>query len=101
LELVYSAARAPVVAGGFDNVAVHVDDLEATRADLAAAELDLGPVETPGGPDGPRTASMVDPDGYRLELVPWPPGQPSGMIRGDFHSASRTQPATSRGDTWR
>jgi lactoylglutathione lyase len=36
--------------------------------------VDPGPVERPGGPDGPQTAWLTDPDGYRIELVQWPPG---------------------------
>ena len=84
LELVHSVARGPVGAGGFDHLAVQVDDLETTRHDLAASGVDVGPVETPGGSDGPHTASLVDPDGYHLELVQWPPGHPTGMTRADF-----------------
>jgi len=94
LELVHSRARDPLAPGGFDHLAVQVDDLEATRGDLVAARLDVGPVETPGGPDGPRTASLVDPDGYHLELVQWPSGHPVGMTRADFETPLRTQSRT-------
>ena len=94
LELVHSGARGPLAPGGFDHLAVQVDDLEATRADLVAAGLDVGPVETPGGPDGPRTASLVDPDGYHLELVQWPSGHPVDMTRADFEPVPRTQSPT-------
>jgi lactoylglutathione lyase len=69
LELVHSEADDPVTPGGLDHLAVQVDDLPATRGELNAAGLDVGPVETPGGPDGPHTASLFDPDGYHLELV--------------------------------
>jgi lactoylglutathione lyase len=101
LELVHSDARGRSVPGGLDHLAVQVDDLGATRADLAAAGLAVGPVETLGGPDGPRTASVVDPDGYHLELVQWPPGHPIGMVRADFEPPSRTQVSSSRKDTRR
>ena len=77
--------------GGLDHLAVQVDDLEATRADLAIAGLDAGPIETPGGPDGPRTTTVVDPDGYHLELVQWPPGHPLVMTRTDFETAPPEQ----------
>ena len=92
LELVCSGAPGPVAPGGLDHLAVQVDDLAATRADLAAAGIDVGPVEAPGGLDGPHTASLVDPDGYHLELVQWPPGHPTGMMRADFEPATRTPP---------
>lgn len=99
LELVHSPAGGPVAPGGFDHLAVQVDDLETTRAALLAALLGVGPTETPGGPEGPHTASVVDPDGYHLELVQWPPGHPTGMTRADFEPAPRTQPTDSRKDT--
>jgi lactoylglutathione lyase len=84
LELVDRTDGGPVVPGGFDHLAIQVDDLEATRRDLVAAGLDVGVVETPGGRDGPRTVAVVDPDGHRLELVQWPVGHPVAMTRGDF-----------------
>jgi lactoylglutathione lyase len=85
LELVH-AAPGDSAAGGLDHLAIQVDDLEATRADLAAAGLDVGPVDRPGGPDGPHTASLFDPDGYHLELVQWPPGHSVAMTRADFEA---------------
>ncbi len=87
LELVHRPADGPVGPGGFDHLAVQVDDLTATRARLVAGGLAPGGVETPGGPDGPRTAWVTDPDGYRLELVQWPEGHPAGMTRDDFRPA--------------
>lgn len=84
LELVYRPADGPVTAGGCDHLAVQVDDLAETRARLIASGLQPGEVELPGGLDGPRTAWLVDPDGYRIELVQWPPGHPVGMTRADF-----------------
>ena len=90
LELVYSAERVSVIPGGFDHLAVQVDDLEATRANLTSAGLDIGPVQTPAGADGPHTTSVSDPDGYHLELVQWPPGHPIGMTRTDFEPPPST-----------
>ena len=94
LELVHLGESGPLAPGGFDHLAVQVDDLGATRADLVAAGLDVGLTGTPGGTDGPRTASLVDPDGCHLELVQWPPGHPVGMTRADFEPVPRTQPRT-------
>jgi hypothetical protein len=31
-----------------------------------------------------RTSWLIDPDGYRIELVQWPPGHPAGMTAADF-----------------
>jgi lactoylglutathione lyase len=94
LELVHRAGEEPVDPGGFDHLAVQVDDLEAARADLVDAGLEPGRVETPGGHDGPRTARVVDPDGYHLELVQWPPGHPVGMTREDFAVTRPDVPST-------
>ena len=85
LELVYRPADGPVVIGtGFSHLAVQVDNLSATLESLARARLSAGPVERPGGPDGPRTSWLKDPDGYRIELVQWPPGHPVGITAADF-----------------
>ncbi len=84
LELVHRPDDGPVTAGGCDHLAVQVDDLDATHERLSASGLQPSDVELPGGPDGPRTAWLVDPDGYRIELVQWPAGHPVGMSRADF-----------------
>jgi hypothetical protein len=36
------------------------------------------------GPHGPKTSWLTDPDGYRIELVQWPPGHPDGITEADF-----------------
>ena len=85
LELVHRMADGPVDIGtGFSHLAVQVDNLSATIEALAPAGLKPGPVEFPGGPDGPQTAWLTDPDGYRIELVQWPPGHAYGMTAADF-----------------
>ncbi|WP_425839378.1 VOC family protein [Streptomyces fractus] len=61
---------------GFDHLAIQVDTLAAT--------LEPGPVQYPGGPRGPKTSWLTDPDGYRIELVEWPPGHPGGITAADF-----------------
>jgi lactoylglutathione lyase len=87
LELVHRPADGRVSPGGFDHLAVQVNDLAVTRELLMARALGPGAVETPAGADGPRTSWVADPDGYRLELVQWPDGHPVGMTRDDFHGA--------------
>jgi lactoylglutathione lyase len=85
LELVHRPADGPVEIGtGFSHLAVQVDDLAATVAALSDAGVNPSPVELPGGPDGPQTAWLSDPDGYRIELVQWPPGHPDGLTAADF-----------------
>jgi lactoylglutathione lyase len=76
LELVHRPADGPVEVGGFAHFAIEVDSLGETLARLTAAGLTPGPVEHPGGPDGPKTSWLTDPDGYRCELVEWPSSGP-------------------------
>ena len=84
LELVELSDAGPVPAGALDHLAIQVDDLDATRRELLAAGLDPDEVEEPGGVDGPRTVTLVDPDGHHLELVQWPDTHPVTMTRADF-----------------
>lgn len=84
LELVFRPNSGPVETGGFDHLAIQVDDLDETLATLIDRGLVPGASELPGGPDGPRTAWLVDPDGYRIELVQWPAGHPYGLTAADF-----------------
>jgi lactoylglutathione lyase len=85
LELVHRALGGPVEVGsGFSHLAVQVDNLSTTIDALLDAGLRPGPVQRPGGPDGPQTAWLTDPDGYRIELVQWPPGHAYGMTAADF-----------------
>jgi lactoylglutathione lyase len=85
LELVHRPADGPVDVGtGFSHLVVQLDDINAAVESLARAGLRPGAVERPGGPDGPETAWLTDPDGYRIELVQWPPGHADGLTRADF-----------------
>ena len=76
LELVHRPADSPVEVSGFEHFAIEVDSLSDTIARLTEAGLQPGEPELPGGPDGPKTCWLIDPDGYRIELVEWPPGGP-------------------------
>ena len=85
LELVHRPGGGRVdVGSGFDHLAIQVDALAATLERLTDAGLEPGPVQYPGGPDGPKTSWLTDPDGYRIELVEWPPGHPDGITAADF-----------------
>ncbi|GAB2659322.1 VOC family protein [Kribbella swartbergensis] len=76
LELVHRPADGKVEISGFEHFAIEVDSLRDTIERLTAAGLEPGPEQYPAGPDGPKTSWLVDPDGYRIELVEWPPGGP-------------------------
>jgi lactoylglutathione lyase len=92
LELVHRPADDPVDVGtGFSHLVVQVDDLAATIEALSRAGLSPGPVERPGGTAGPQTSWLTDPDGYRIELVQWPPGHPDGITAADFGDPGRAQ----------
>ncbi|MFE7168384.1 VOC family protein [Streptomyces sp. NPDC057616] len=85
LELVHRPAGGPVdVGSGFDHLAIQVDTLTSTLEQLTDAGLNPGPVEYPGGPQGPKTSWLTDPDGYRIELVEWPSGHAEGITAADF-----------------
>jgi lactoylglutathione lyase len=96
LELVYRPNGGPVDVGGFDHLAIQVDDLAHTLARLTDAGLAPGDIELPGGPDGPRTAWLEDPDGYRIELVEWPAGHPYGLTAADFADEARDTQGSAR-----
>jgi lactoylglutathione lyase len=85
IELVHDPATGPVDLGtGISHLAVQVESLDATLAGLAAQGITAEQPEFPGGPDGPRTSWITDPDGYRIELVQWPAGHADGITEADF-----------------
>ena len=85
LELVHRPGGGRVeVGGGFDHLAIQVDTLTDTLQRLTGAGLEPEPIRYPGGPHGPKTSWLTDPDGYRIELVEWPPGHPDGITEADF-----------------
>lgn len=56
--------------------------MPAAVSDLAARGITAEPPTDHG--EGMWTAWLTDPDGYRIELVQWPPGHPAGMTAADF-----------------
>ena len=80
LELVHDPARPVEDISAVNHLVVQTDDLDGTIADLAAKGIEAERPMTPG----PRTSWVTDPDGYRIELVQWPPGHPAGMTAADF-----------------
>lgn len=85
LELVHRPDDEPVDVGtGFDHLAIQVDALAETLERLTESGLEPEPIQYPGGPDGPMTCWLTDPDGYRIELVEWPSGNPDGLTAADY-----------------
>jgi lactoylglutathione lyase len=72
------------VGNGFSHLVVEIEDLQSVLSRLATAGIETEGEQLPGGPDGPRTSFLYDPDGYRIELVQWPPGQAQGLTREAF-----------------
>lgn len=90
LELVHRPGDGRVDVGGFDHLAIQVNDLTTTLEHLTRNGLEPGPPESPAGPDGPQTAWLIDPDGYRIELMEWPPGHPEGITAADFPDGTQS-----------
>jgi lactoylglutathione lyase len=85
LELAYRPADGDVEIGtGFSHLVVQVEDIAATVKALTRAGLRPEPLEHHEAPDGPTTSWLTDPDGYRIELVQWPPGHADGLSDADF-----------------
>jgi lactoylglutathione lyase len=84
LELVANGMAGGGAGGGLNHIAIQVDELDDLRGRLRDAGILVGEVGMPGGPAGPRTCMLSDPDGYAIELTQWPPGHPVGMTADDF-----------------
>lgn len=85
IELVHDPAKGEAGPGaGINHLVIQVESLDATRADLAAKGIEPEPIEYPGGPAGPRTCWLTDPDGYRIEVLQWPGGHADGITKADF-----------------
>jgi lactoylglutathione lyase len=81
LELIDDPASRPIdIGNGISHIGLQVDDLTAMVDRLTEAGITCGPIEHPG----PATSWVGDPDGYRIELVEWPPGHSYGVTAADF-----------------
>ncbi len=82
LELVHDPARPVTDTSAVNHLVVQTEDLDATIAALAARGVEAEPAADLG--PGMRTSWLTDPDGYRIELVQWPPGHPAGITAADW-----------------
>ena len=86
----------PEIGTGFSHLAIQVDDLAGFAKAISAQGIAIGEIEYPAGQDGPKTAFIFDPDGYRLELVQWPQGHPPDLIRVDFEPGNQGESGAGR-----
>ena len=84
IELVHDPARPVASTEAVNHLVIQTDDLDATIGELAANGVTAESPTDHG--EGMRTAWLTDPDGYRIELVQWPPDHPAGMTAADFES---------------
>ncbi len=85
LELVYDPKLDSIEVGtGFSHIVVQVNDLDAILVELREKGVTFDEPQRPAGHNGPKTCFICDPDGYRIELVQWPPGHTDGITRADF-----------------
>lgn len=82
LELVHDPHRPVTDTVAVNHLVVQTDDMDVTIVDLAAKGVTAEPPTDHG--EGMWTSWLTDPDGYRIELVQWPPGHPAGVTAADF-----------------
>ena len=84
LELVHRPDTGPMDPRGLSHLVVQVEDLHDTLDVLAGRGIRADPPSSPDGSEDFWTTMLTDPDGYRIELVQWPPGHPDGLTAADF-----------------
>ena len=82
LELVHDPERPVTDTVAVNHMVIQTDDLRATIEELATRDVIADDVHDYG--DGMLTSWLTDPDGYRIEVVQWPPGHAAGMSATDF-----------------
>lgn len=84
LELVNDPTRSHVDPSGLNHFVISVDAIHERVARLAEQGLRAEPPSSPDESEEFWTAWLTDPDGYRIELVQWPPSHPEGMTHADL-----------------
>jgi lactoylglutathione lyase len=84
VELVHDPDRGPVDPSGLSHLVINVEGLRDVVAHLAARGIEAEPPSSPDGSENFWTAWVIDPDGFRIEMVEWPVGHPQGMTRADL-----------------
>lgn len=91
LELVHDPAAGRIEQGGLNHLVIQVEALHDTVARLAAVDIEAEPPSSPNGSEDFWTTWLTDPDGYRIELVQWPPGHAEGLTPADFSGQARPE----------
>jgi catechol 2,3-dioxygenase-like lactoylglutathione lyase family enzyme len=84
LELVHGAGVGTITPVGLNHLVIQVEAMHETVARLAALGVEAEQPSSPSGSEDFWTTWLTDPDGYRIELVQWPPGHSAGMTSADF-----------------
>jgi catechol 2,3-dioxygenase-like lactoylglutathione lyase family enzyme len=84
LELVHAPGADTPVPGGLNHLVLHVEDMHDAVARLATLGIEAEEPISPSGSEDLWTTWLTDPDGYRIELVQWPPGHSAGLTAADF-----------------
>lgn len=85
IELVYDSTQAATGLGtGLSHFVIKVESIDATVSELAARGIVAEEPVSPHGSGDPRTTTVTDPDGNRIELVQWPAGHADGMSAADW-----------------
>ncbi len=92
LELVHDPDAGTITPGGLNHRVIQVEALHDTVARLAALGIEAEEPRSPSGSEDFWTTWPTDPDGYRIELVQWPPAHSDGLTSADFPEQS--PPAT-------
>jgi catechol 2,3-dioxygenase-like lactoylglutathione lyase family enzyme len=98
LELVHDPAAGTITPVGLNHLVVQVEALHDTVARLAALGVEAEQPSSPSGSEDFWTTWLTDPDGYRIELVQWPPAHSAGMTAADFAAQSPSAPGGPRPD---
>ena len=100
LELVHDSGAGTTTPAGLNHFVISVEDLHDMVDRLAALGIEVEEPSSPSGSEDFWTTWLTDPDGYRIELVQWPPGHSDGLSSADFagrsSSAAVDQPVARR-----
>ncbi len=88
LELVHDPGVGTITPGGLNHLVIQVEALHHTVAGLAALGIQAEEPSSLSGSEDFWTTWLTDPDGYRIELVQWPPAHSDGLTSADFPEQS-------------